>query len=106
MACVVAGVPPVAIDPRRRSFDEFIGALLALLAGVVVIDAKDALDPADNATDRAADNGADRSGAAVAFIKTVRRAARNALRMCRSGSEDCKNRTDDRNANFHELPLC
>jgi hypothetical protein len=26
--------------------------------------------------------------------------------MCRSGSEDCKNRTDDRNANFHELPLC
>jgi hypothetical protein len=99
----MAGVPPVAIDPRRRSFDEFIGAILA---GVVVVDAKDALDPANDATDRAADNGADRSGAAVAFIKTVRRAARNALRMCRSGSKDCKNRTDDRNANFHELPLC
>ena len=103
MPRVVAGVPPVAIDPRRRGFDEFIGALLA---GVVVIDAEDALDPADNATDRAADNGADRSGAAVAFIETVRRAAGNTLRMCRRGSEDCKNRTDDRNANFHELPLC
>ena len=101
----LADVPAVAIDPRRRSFDEFI-FIGAILAGVIVIDAKDALEPADNATDRAADNGADRSGAAVAFIKTVRRAARNALRMCRCGSEDCKNRTDDRNANFHELPLC
>jgi hypothetical protein len=99
----MAGVPPVAIDPRRRSFDKFVGAFLA---GVVVIDAKDALDPADNATDRAADDGADRSGTAVAFIKAVRRAAWNALRMCRSSSENCENRTDDRNANFHELPLC
>ena len=99
----VMGVPPVAIDPRWRGFDELIGAVLA---GVVVIDAKDALDPADDTTDRAADDGADRSGAAVAFIKAVRSAAGNALRMCRNGSENCKNRTGDRNANFHELPLC
>jgi hypothetical protein len=26
--------------------------------------------------------------------------------MCRGGGEDYKNRTDDRNANVHELPLC
>ena len=103
MVTRMADVPPVTIDPRRRSFDEFIRAFLA---GVVVIDAKDALDPADDATDRAADNGADRSGAAVAFIKTMRGAAGNALRLCRGGGEDCQNRTDDRNAKFHELPLC
>ena len=102
MAPRMANVVPVAIEPRRRGFGIFIfsGAI------VVVVDAKHALDPADDAPDRAADDGADRSGAAVAFIKTVRGAAGNALRMCRSGGEDCKNRTDDRNANVHELPLC
>jgi hypothetical protein len=103
MARRVPRVAPMVIEPRRRSFGVFIITFLAI---VVMVDAQHALDPADDATDRAADNGADRSGAAVAFIKAVRRAARNTLRMCRGGSEDCKNRTDDRNANVHELPLC
>jgi hypothetical protein len=26
--------------------------------------------------------------------------------MRRRGGEDCKNRTDQRDANFHEVPLC
>ena len=98
----MADVVPVAIDPRRgRGF----GIVLAV-AGVVVIDAKDALDPADDATDRTADHGADRAGAAVAFIKAVGGTTGNTLRVCRRGGEDCKNRTDERNAKFHGLPLC
>jgi len=99
----MADVAPMAIDPRRRGFGKF---LTVASASVVVVDAKDALDSADDATDRAADDGTDRSGAAVALMKTVRSAAGNALRMRRSGGEDCKNRTDDRNANVHEVPLC
>ena len=96
----MADVAPVAVDPRRRGFGVFI------IASVVVVDAKDALDTADDAADRAADDGADRSGAAVAFIKTMRGAAWNALRVRRRGGKDCKDRTDDRGANFHEVPLC
>ena len=103
MARRMPGVAPMAIEPRRRSFGIFIIAVLAI---VVVVDAKHALDTADDATDRAADDRADRSGTAVALIKSVCGAAGNALRMCCGGSEDCKNRTDDRNANVHELPLC
>src|SRR5882672_7320453 len=97
----MADVPLVAIDRRRRSI-----GIVFVVAGVVVVDAEHALEAADDATDRAADDGADRSGAAVAFIKTMRGAAGNALRLCRGGGEDCQNRTDDRNAKFHELPLC
>lgn len=97
------GVAPMAIEPRRRSFGVFIIAVLAI---VVVVDTEHALDTADDATDRAADDRADRSGTAVALIKSVRGAAGNALRMCRRSGEDCENRTDDHNANVHELPLC
>ena len=98
----MADVPLVAIDPRRR---RGIG-IVFVVAGVVVVNAEDALEAADDATDCAADDGADRSGAAVAFIKAVRGAAGNALRMRRGGGEDCNYRADDRNAKFHELPLC
>jgi hypothetical protein len=73
---------------------------------VTVVNAKDTLDPADNATDRAADDRTDRPGPAIALIEAVRGAAGNALRLGRGGREDCKNRTDDRDANFHEVPLC
>jgi hypothetical protein len=97
----MADVPLVAIDPRRR---RGIGVLI-VAALVTVIDAKDTFDPADDATDRAADDRTDRPSAAVALIKAVRRAAGNALRLGRSGGEDCKNRTDERDANFHEVPL-
>jgi hypothetical protein len=96
-------VPLMAIDPRRRGFGKLF---IVIVASVVVIDAKDALDAPDDATDRAADDGADRSGAAIAFIETVRGTAGDALRVRRGGGEDCKNRTDDRNANVHEVPLC
>ena len=98
----MADVPLVAIDPRRRRGIDIV----FVVAGVVMVDAEHALDAADHATDRAADDGADRSGAAVAFIKTMRGAAGNALRMRRRSGEDCKNRADDRYAKFHELPLC
>ena len=97
MAHMMPCVPLVAENPRRRrGFDEFF----AVGGGVVVVDAKDALDPADDAADRAADDGADRAGASVALIKAVRGAARNALRVRRGGGEDCKSRNDDRDANF------
>jgi hypothetical protein len=97
----MAHVPLVAIDPRRRGFGKLIVAAI-----VTMIDAENTLDPADDATDRAADNRTDRPGPAVALVETMRRAAGNALRLGRSGGEDCKNRTDERNANFHEVPLC
>ena len=91
----------MAIDPRRRGIGKLIiGAL------VTVIDAKDTLDPADDAADRAADDRTDRPSAAVALIEAMWGAAGNALRLGRGGGEDCKNRTDERNANFHEVPLC
>lgn len=97
----MAHVPLVAIDPWRRGIGKFI-----IVALVTVIDAEDTLDPADDTTDCAADNCTDRASAAVALIKAVRGAAGHALRLGRSGGEDCKNRTDDRDANFHEIPLC
>ena len=97
----MADVPLMAIDPRRRGIGKLIVAAL-----VTVIDAKDTLNPADDAADRAADDRTDRPSAAVALIEAVRGAAGNALRMRRRGGEDCKNRTDQRDANFHEVPLC
>ena len=97
----MAHMPLVAMDPRRR---RGIGILI-VAARVTVIDAKDTFDPADNATDRAADDRADRPGPAIALIEAVRGATRNALRLGRGGRKDCKNRTDDRDANFHEVPL-
>ena len=97
----MADVPLMAIDPRRRGIGKLIVAAL-----VTVIDAKNTLDPADDATDRAADDRADRPSAAVALIEAMCGAAGNALRLGRGGGEDCKNRTDERDANFHEVPLC
>lgn len=73
---------------------------------MVVVDAEDALDPADHAADRAANNGADRAGAAVALVEAMRDATRDALRLRRIGGQNCNDSTHDRNANFHELPLC
>src|SRR5947209_16847535 len=65
----------VAIGARRRRLFEF------RIARGPMGDAEHALDAADHAADRRADDRADRPRDAVAFMKSMRRAPRNALRL-------------------------
>src|SRR5204863_43606 len=64
-----------AIGARRRRRFEFRVGRAAL------VDAERALDAADHAADRGADDCADRPGDAVAFMKSIRGPARDALRL-------------------------
>ena len=50
---------------------------------MALIDAEHAFDAADHAADRRPDHCADRARDQVAFVQSVRRAARNALRLRR-----------------------
>src|SRR4051812_46527505 len=93
-------MPLVVLDARRRGFGEIIVAV------VVMVDAEDTLDSADDTPDRAANDRTDRPGAAVAFLETMRGAAGNALRLRRTRGENCKNGSDEGKANFHEVLLC
>ena len=60
---------------RRRRIGE------VRIRDVALVDAEHAFDAADHATDRGADHRADRTRDAVAFMKSMRRAARHALRL-------------------------
>jgi hypothetical protein len=55
---------------------------------VAVIDAEHALDAADRAADRSTNYGADGTGDAAAFMKAMRGAAGNALRL--RGERECE----------------
>lgn len=69
-AVVTAAAIDGTLDVRRLSRDV-----------VAAIDAKDALDAADDATDRATDNRADRPGNTATFRDAVSDTARNALSL-------------------------
>lgn len=56
---------------------------------VAPIDTKDAFDAADDATDRTADNGADRAGDPATFRDAVGDTARNALSLRGDRSRQC-----------------
>jgi hypothetical protein len=68
----------------------------------LVIDAEDALNPADHAADDAADHGANGSRAPIALIDTVGDAAGNALRLRRHGCEaNHGENTKSKHCQFH-----
>lgn len=98
----VAHIMPVPTDARRGRFGVF-----AVAVGVLMIDAEHALDATDNAANCGTDNGADRTGNAIALIETMRGTTRNALRLRgdRRGKKR-QNGTHDCNSNFHEPPMC
>jgi hypothetical protein len=56
---------------------------------IAAIDAKDALDAADDAADRAADNSADRAGNPATFRDAMGDTARNALSLRGDRSRQC-----------------
>ena len=64
----------VTIGARRRR-------LLKLHGSAMLVDTEHAFDAADHAADRRPDDRADRTRDPVALVKSMRRAARNALRL-------------------------
>jgi hypothetical protein len=86
---VMAIVPVVAIvvviDDRRRR---------GLVLSVALVDAEDAFHAADDATDCAADDRAERTGDAIAFIEAMSSPAGHAaggfLRLSREGKSECR----------------
>src|SRR5436309_1158733 len=88
----------VAINARRRRLFK-LG-----ITDTLMIDAEHTLDAADHAADRGADDRADRPGDAVAFMKSIRRAARDALRLRgHRRRENCEQYASQ--YSFHHLPF-
>jgi hypothetical protein len=74
------------------------------IVGLIGVHPQKALDPADDAADRASDHRADRAGASIAFIDAMRDAAGYALSVCRERSRECgKERACNQNLSFHLL---
>ena len=71
---------------------------------VALIDAEHAFHATNGAADRSPDDGTDRTGDAIAFIKAVNGASGNALRLCgeRHG-EDGETGAADEQFHFHSL---
>jgi hypothetical protein len=66
-------------------------SIVAVVISDRVLDAEHALDAADHAADRRADDCADRPGNAVAFVKSMRGTARHTLRLrCHRRAHQCK----------------
>jgi hypothetical protein len=71
-----------------------------------VVDAENALDATDDTADRAANNGADRTGNAIAFRNAIRNAARDALSICRKRrSEHCQQCAGRQELKLHNITL-
>ena len=71
---------------------------------VALIGTERAFDAADHAAHRGANHGADRAGDAIAFMKAMLGAARDALRMGRERHEECGNkRASNKQVLFHQL---
>ena len=87
----------VVIDRRRRR-------LLHRIGGRDRSHSKRALDPADNAANRAADHRPDRTSGLIADISTVRGAVGNALRLRgERASERCGNSGRDYDMELHAV---
>src|SRR4051794_27669318 len=74
---------------RRRRFGE-----IRIRDAMLIVDPEHALDAADHTADRGADHGADRPRDAAAFVKSMRGAARDALRLRRQRRCDRCDRCD------------
>jgi hypothetical protein len=88
----------MTIRPRRRRFR------IVRVRRMPVVDAERAFDAADDAADRRADHGTDRARDAVAFMETMRGAARDALRLCRHRRrEHCEEYASQNCSPFHHF---
>jgi hypothetical protein len=86
MVVVVMAVM-VPVVPIVRAVD-WSGRRRLLVLGVALVHAEHAFHAPDHTTDRAPDDGAERTGNAVAFVKAVGGATRNAAgRLLRLGRE-------------------
>ena len=87
-----------------RTLDEVAGVRISRMI-VLLVDAEHAFHAADHTADRRADHSAERTGAAIAFMETVRHAARQALRLSGDGAERGEQNAGDHKLNFHETVL-
>jgi hypothetical protein len=91
MSHVCPDNPPIPIRPVARSF------VSRLVIGA--INPHHAFNPAYHAPNGCADNGADRTSTAVAFIRAVGNAAGYSLSLrCDRHRDDCKNRGRNKNS--------
>jgi hypothetical protein len=103
---MVANVPHVMADvPVMMMIDRAIGYRfrLRLIGNILLIDAEHAFNAADHSTDRAADDGADRAGNAIALKETMSGSSGNAGFRVRSHrhSEQCEKSPANHHFHFH-----
>lgn len=98
---------PVRAGPMRTRMHIDLATATAVILPIrrvvsLLVDAENALDAANHATDRAADNGADGTGDAAAFIESMGDATRHTLGLRRDRSRQrCEQCARKQNPQLH-----